>query len=509
MRRPTKRKLLDVEGQVESESPETKDRGNVYPIHLLARTVAIIVIAGILLFMASHQFFSQTWTHTQLRQSPTKTTGKQCREQKRPVVYDSKAQAAGRKSRFPNVEERIRVYMSNWYTPPCDDFHDGFVHYEYYKNNTDPLSSFYTIDEVASFNTSPKQRSFHIDSSIKPALMFYATRYFLDICAKTLTPLRFYCTDGNETILHTMQQLGWSEQFEVRVGTPPLLLQFGDAKETHAVESISELPVSSYPRVPHIKKFRRAIGEKELKSFNAEECIRTLRPGFQDHDPYSLLPIVWKLNTKRHYGDLSKTACLDIPWSSKQNSSVFRGKLNGAAIFDPISNEEKCLQMPRCRLVYTHVNSTLVDAFLTDMMHKLPSKIADVQLMTSIFSIHDLLRYKGLVMLEGNDVSSGLKWALLSNSVVLMPRPTFTSWAMEELLEPWVHYVPLDEGLTDVEDKMQWIVENDAEAQQISKRASLWIKDLVYHTDSMKDDQLVFKGILERYRQHFRKRPTT
>lgn len=49
--------------------------------------------------------------------------------------------------------------------------------------------------------------------------------------------------------------------------------------------------------------------------------------------------------------------------------------------------------------------------------------------------------------MEGNDVSSGLKWNLLSNSVVLMPKPTRTSWAMEEFevvgAEPWVHYIPM------------------------------------------------------------------
>jgi hypothetical protein len=39
---------------------------------------------------------------------------------------------------------------------------------------------------------------------------------------------------------------------------------------------------------------------------------------------------------------------------------------------------------------------------------------------------------------EGNGVASGLKWALLSQSVVLMPPPKHTSWDMEKLLEPLV-----------------------------------------------------------------------
>jgi hypothetical protein len=105
--------------------------------------------------------------------------------------------------------------------------------------------------------------------------------------------------------------------------------------------------------------------------------------------------------------------------------------------------------------------------------------------------------------LEGNDVASGLKWALLSQSVVLMPYPTHTSWAMEELLEPWVHYVPLNENATDVEDKMKWIVEHDDIAQAISARATQWMEDLVYHPDALEDDRWIEEEILRRYKALF------
>ena len=43
-----------------------------------------------------------------------------------------------------------------------------------------------------------------------------------------------------------------------------------------------------------------------------------------------------------------------------------------------------------------------------------------------------------------------LDW-LSFESVVLMPKPTCTSWAMEELLEPWVHYIPLRDDLSGIE----------------------------------------------------------
>ena len=101
------------------------------------------------------------------------------------------------------------------------------------------------------------------------------------------------------------------------------------------------------------------------------------------------------------------------------------------------------------------------------------------------------------------DVSSGLKWALHSNSVLMTQRSTYTSWAMEELLEAWVHYVPLNEDLSDVEEKMQWILDNDEEAANIAHRGTLWISDLIYHPDAPRDDELIFDETFQRYKKHF------
>ena len=92
---------------------------------------------------------------------------------------------------------------------------------------------------------------------------------------------------------------------------------------------------------------------------------------------------------------------------------------------------------------------------------------------------------------------------LLSQSVVLMPPPTKTSWAMEELLQAWVHYIPLQSDLSDVEQKIQWMLDHDNESQQIAYRASLWIKDLVFHPEAPQDDAAIYREMLQRYKAHF------
>jgi hypothetical protein len=180
----------------------------------------------------------------------------------------------------------------------------------------------------------------------------------------------------------------------------------------------------------------------------------------------------------------------DTEWSLKKNKAVFRGA--------PSGNGGNCMLSKRCRLVFEHENSTLVDAQLSGKRYWLDEKLTGHEL-----TMEKQLKYKAIVLVEGNDVATGLKWALLSNSVVMMHPPSQTSWAMEELLEPWVHYIPLNEDLSDVEEKMQWVLDNDDEAQLISKRGSLWIYDLVLHPDSADDDQRIQEKIIRRYRAHF------
>jgi Glycosyl transferase family 90 len=84
-----------------------------------------------------------------------------------------------------------------------------------------------------------------------------------------------------------------------------------------------------------------------------------------------------------------------------------------------------------------------------------------------------------------------------------MPSVTYTSWAMEELLEPWVHFVPINDSLSDVEEKVQWVIDHSDQAQAIAHAGKLWISDLVYHPHADDDDGAIMREIFLRYKQHF------
>jgi hypothetical protein len=74
---------------------------------------------------------------------------------------------------------------------------------------------------------------------------------------------------------------------------------------------------------------------------------------------------------------------------------------------------------------------------------------------------------------------------------------------MEELLQPFVHYIPLENVEDDVRVKMQWVLDHDAEAQQIARAGKLWISDLILHDDAKADEEKIFDEIVKRYQAHF------
>ncbi|KAG7356122.1 glycosyl transferase family 90 protein [Nitzschia inconspicua] len=420
-----------------------------------------------------------------------------------------------REERFPSIEQRVKVYTSNWYTPPCDDYEEGFLRYQW-NGDDDSWPSLQVHQLVHHPLVNASVPILDIESIVEPDMLFLLDPEIMVHCAnysydedvedveqdpvaqriKFRQNMRMYCVDVQDLMLPALAHVQLEKQ---NTKMPPTLLQFGDNKQSHVHGDVM---------VPHIKKFRSAVNQSEdLDAVTKDGCLKKTRPTLDTaHGNERFQPLVWKLATDRHYRHLYEVYRADTVWSKKMNMAVFRGQLTGSreGYDKTLSDEENCYNLKRCRLVYNHANSTLIDASLTSTRGRLPDILNGVTLVGDKVRLNYLLQFKGIIMIEGNDVASGLKWALLSQSVVLMPPPKHTSWAMEELLQPWVHYIPLDDFATNVEERMQWIVDHDEEARRISERASLWMEDLIFHPDAAEDDRLIQEEILRRYQSHFR-----
>lgn len=91
-------------------------------------------------------------------------------------------------------------------------------------------------------------------------------------------------------------------------------------------------------------------------------------------------------------------------------------------------------------------------------------------------SIEDQLQYKFLLCIEGNDVATNLKWAMSSNSLVIMSKPKYETWFMEGKLEAGIHYVEVKDDYSDLPEKMDYYLANEQEALAIIENAHQWVE---------------------------------
>lgn len=192
-----------------------------------------------------------------------------------------------------------------------------------------------------------------------------------------------------------------------------------------------------------------------------EPCITKTRPiNCQTN-------IICLLEYKRHWENVFKVKKQDIDFDSKKNICFWRGTNTG------MGRKEG----NRFSLVKKWYNHPFIDVGFNFICTEEKNKYK--KYLSQESSIYNSLKYKYLISAEGNDVASGLKWMLYSNSLVLMPKPTIVSWFMEDHLVPYVHYVPIKDDWSDLEEKYNWCQENPKKCILIVKNANIYVQRFI------------------------------
>ena len=94
-------------------------------------------------------------------------------------------------------------------------------------------------------------------------------------------------------------------------------------------------------------------------------------------------------------------------------------------------------------------------------------------------SIHEQLRFKYIISIEGNDVATNLKWIMHSNSLCIMPKPKFETWFLESRLVSGLHYAEVREDFEDLEEVFSYFEANPNEAKEIIKNAQAYTQQFL------------------------------
>jgi hypothetical protein len=193
-------------------------------------------------------------------------------------------------------------------------------------------------------------------------------------------------------------------------------------------------------------------------------------------------------STDRHWDpvrDILSGKIKDIEWSEKQDKVVWRGSLTN--IFAKAN--------PRLLAVKKYKSHKDFDVGFTE---KRWVGVASKDLIKPAMSIDEMLTYKYIISIEGDDIATNLQWAMCSNSLTIMPVPTREGWFLESCLVPWVHFVPINETMDDLEEKLEWCRNNDEQCQEIVKAANEYVSSFLNFEEERELASLVIKNYFDR-----------
>lgn len=197
--------------------------------------------------------------------------------------------------------------------------------------------------------------------------------------------------------------------------------------------------------------------------------------------------IIRCMSYNRHWNNYYKRQ-EDIDFNDKINKVIWRGSSTGS----PNAKAN------RFKFVETWCDKDDdIDIGLTNLCQKEWHDKDYSKYLKDKMSIRDMLKYKYVVSIQGNDKDSGLQWKLNSNSLVMMAKPTVTSWLMEDTLIPDYHYVLLKDDFSDLREKYDWCEANEERCKEIVKNAGDFMRQFEDEYEERKLEEEVIRRYIE------------
>ena len=105
------------------------------------------------------------------------------------------------------------------------------------------------------------------------------------------------------------------------------------------------------------------------------------------------------------------------------------------------------------RILNCYFDEPWVDAKAIDSEFEECTEFSFVQATLDV--ARTFLENRYLLCLAGNDVASTLYWAIGTNSLAFKEETLYET-IPDYFLQPWVHYVPISQGLGDLRDKFEY-----------------------------------------------------
>jgi hypothetical protein len=118
--------------------------------------------------------------------------------------------------------------------------------------------------------------------------------------------------------------------------------------------------------------------------------------------------------------------------------------------------------------------------------------------MSEHINLNEVLQHKYLFCLEGFDVSSLLNIALCTNSLTIIPKMHYENTIINSnYLKPYIHYVPIKENFSDLQEVIEWCLNNEEKCKEIIKNANEYAKIFLNENTTLDFMKLLVEEIIK------------
>ncbi len=187
-----------------------------------------------------------------------------------------------------------------------------------------------------------------------------------------------------------------------------------------------------------------------------------------------------------------------VPWEQKKDILFWRGSSTG------ISSSGLWRDLQRiklCELASNAKNQALFDVGLSSIVQlnkNDENEIKTLGYLKDHKSIKLINSFKYLIDVDGNSNAwSSLFLKLLSGSIVLKVESVggYRQWYYDRLI-PWQHYVPVNKNLSDLQEKLDWLRDNDQEAKKIARSGEFLMASMTFNSEILCAINLISNSLL-------------
>jgi hypothetical protein len=162
-----------------------------------------------------------------------------------------------------------------------------------------------------------------------------------------------------------------------------------------------------------------------------------------------------------------------INWEDKVPQAIFRGSSTG------MECTKDNIRIKLCQNPNPNLDAGLTYWNMRPRINKQTHKLDTFsrELYNSIklkpkMTYFEQSKYKYIVHVDGHTASFRKGLTLSTNSVLLVADSPYKLW-LDDMLIPWMHYVPVASDLSDLDSKLEWCLRNDSKCKLIAYNAKM------------------------------------